>query len=90
MNWGCCLSIIAYFSTLSEAQGSADGCVTCVLGDFFKSGWDEWILPAVGTLQFLVPDSDRGPDTTIPEAPPKKQGTIGLPGSFDQSDSDYH
>lgn len=25
-------------------------------------------------------------DTTIPEAAPKKQGTNGLPGSFDQSD----
>lgn len=86
MKWGCCLYTFAYLSTLSEAQGEADGCVTCALGDFFKSGLEEWILPAVGALQFLVPGSGQGPDTTIPETDPKKHGTNNLPGSVDQFD----
>lgn len=86
MKWGCCLYIFAYLSTLSEAQDKADGCVTCALGDFIDSGLEQWVLPAVGALQFLVPGSDQGPDTTIPETDPEKQGTNDLPGSVDQSD----
>ncbi|MCJ1348489.1 hypothetical protein MMC31_006721, partial [Peltigera leucophlebia] len=86
MKWGWCFYLIPCLSTLSEAQGKADRCVTCALGDFFNTGLEEWFLPAVGALQFLVPDSDPGPDTTIPERDPKNQGTNNLPGSVDQPD----
>ena len=86
MKWGCCLSLVACSAILSEAQGTADDCITCAVSDFFKTGVEDWILPAAGTLQFLVPNPVPVPDTSIPKTDPGKQRTNDLPGSVDQPD----
>lgn len=78
------LCFLASSITLINAQGTAEGCVTCAFADFFKTGLEEWIPPAVGTLQFLQPDS--APETNIPKNEPDKQWTNNLPGSSDQAD----
>lgn len=80
----CYLFFIACSIALSEAQGAADGCVTCAVGDFLKAGWEGWILPAARTLQFLQPDSDPAPDTTFPKPEPEKQWTNNLPGKLNE------
>lgn len=80
----CYIFFIACSITLLEAQGTADGCVTCAVGDFFKAGWEDWILPAAGKLQFLLPDSEPAPDTTFPKPEPGKQGTNNSPGNINQ------
>lgn len=86
MNWVCCLYLLACSITLLKAQGTADGCVTCAVGDFLKSSWENWILPAASTLQFLVPDSTLAPDTPIPETDRENQGINDLPGRVNQPD----
>lgn len=78
------LCFLACLINLLNAQGTAEGCVTCALADFFTTGLEEWILPAAGALQFFQPDS--APDTSIPKNEPDKQWTNNLPGSSDQSD----
>ena len=72
MKWGCCLYLLACSITLLKAQGTADGCVTCAVGDFFKSTWEDWILPA--------------PETPIPKTDPDNHGTNNLPGRVNQPD----
>lgn len=58
MKWGCCLYFFARSIPLLNSQGTDDGCVTCAVGNFFKTGLEDWILPlAAVALQFLVPDS---------------------------------
>lgn len=71
--------------TRLNAQGTAEGCVTCAIADFFKSGLEEWILPAAGTLQFLKPDPALL-DPTTQKNEPAKQWTNNLPGISDQTD----
>lgn len=68
-----------------NAQGTAEGCVTCAIADFFKTGLDEWILPAAGTMQFLQPDP-APLDPTTPKNEPAKQWINNLPGISDQTD----
>lgn len=86
MKWGCCLYFLACSITLLIAQGTDDGCVTCALGNFFKTGLEDWVLPsAAGALQFLVPDSVPAPDTTKLREP-DKQWTNDIPGSVIQPD----
>lgn len=76
---------LAFSITRLNAQGTAEGCVTCAFADFFKTGLEEWILPAAGTLQFLLPDPAL-PDPTTPKNEPDKQWTNNLPGISDQAD----
>lgn len=78
--------MLACSITLLKAQGTADGCVTCAVGDFFKSSWDNWTLPAAGTLQFLLPKSTPAPDTPIPNTDSDNQRTNDLPGRVNQPD----
>lgn len=80
----CYIFFIACSIALSEALGAADGCLTCALGDFLKAGWEDWILPAARTLQFLQPDSEPAPDTTFTKPEPEKQGTNNLPGNVNE------
>lgn len=86
MKWGYCLYLLAGSITLLKAQGTADGCVTCAVGDFFKSTWEDWILPAAGTLQILVPELTPAPETPIPKTDPDNHGTNNLPGRVNQPD----
>lgn len=86
MKSGCHLYFLACSITQLNAQGTADGCVTCAVGNLFKTGMEDWILPAAGSLQFLVPDSVPATDTTIPKKEPDKQWTDNIPGSVDQTD----
>lgn len=81
MKRGCYLFFIACSIALLEAQGTADGCVTCAVGDFLKAGWEDWILPAA---QFLLPDSEPARDTPFPKPEPEKQGTNNLPGNANE------
>lgn len=71
--------------TRLNAQGTAEGCVTCAFADFFKTGLEEWVLPALGTLQFLQPDP-APLDPTIPKNEPDQQWTNNFPENFDQAD----
>lgn len=86
MKWGYCLYLLACSITLLKAQDTADGCVSCAFGDFLKSSWQDWILPAVDALQFLVPDSAPAPETTTPKEDPASQRTNDFPGRVDQPD----
>lgn len=86
MKSACCLYFLACLITLLNAQGTADGCVTCAVGNFFKTGLEDWILPAAGALQYLAPDSVPAPDATIPKKEPDEQWTNNIPGSLDQPD----
>lgn len=80
----CYLLFIAYSIAMLEAQGTADSCVTCAVGDLLKAGWEDWILPAARTLQFLQPDSEPAPLTSFPKPEPEKQGTNNLPGKVNE------
>lgn len=86
MKWGYCLYLLTCSITLLKAQDTADGCVSCAFTDFFKSSWQDWILPAADTLRFLVPDSTPAPETTIPKDDPDSQRTNDFPGRVDQPD----
>lgn len=86
MKSGCFLYLLACLITVLKAQGTADGCITCLFGDLFKSSWEDWILPAAGILQFFVPDSTLAPETTIPKTDPGNQKTNDLPGMVNQPD----
>lgn len=90
MNWVCCLYLLACSITLLKAQGTADGCVTCAVGDFLRSSWEDWILPAAGTLQFLLPDSTPAPETHIPNPDPDNRRINDLPGRVNQPDIELH
>lgn len=89
MKWVYYLYFLACSITLSKAQGTDEGCITCVVGKFFETGLEDWILPtAAGVLQFFVPDSS--PDSSpAPDAIPNEtdnQGTNNNPGSVNQPD----
>ncbi len=89
MKWVYYLYFLACSITLSKAQGTDEGCITCAVGKFFETGLEDWILPtAAGVLQFFVPDSS--PDSSpAPDAIPNEtdnQGTNNNPGSVNQPD----
>lgn len=85
MKWSCYLYFLACLFTLSKAQGTDEGCITCAVGKFFETGLEDWILPtAAGALQFLVPDSSPAPDAFPKE--PDKQWTNNNPGTVNEPD----
>lgn len=87
MNWVCRLYLVTCSISLLEAQGTNDGCITCAAADdLFKAGWENLVVPAENTLQFLVPGSAPVPDTTIPKPDPKDEGINNVPGIVDQPD----
>lgn len=78
---------------ISSSQGqTADECVTCVLGDFLKSGWsglESWfgnnLAPAAaGTLKFFDPNlgtNDSPLNFVKPETDPVEEKLNDLPGT---------
>ena len=85
MKWVYYLHFLACPITLSKAQGTDEGCITCAVGKFFDTGLENWILPtAAGALQFFVPDSSPAPDTIPNET--DSQETKNNPGSVNEPD----
>lgn len=85
MKWVYYLYFFACSITLSKAQATDEGCITCAVGKFFETGLEDWILPtAAGPLHFFVPDSSPAPDTIPNET--DNQGTNNNPESVNEPD----
>lgn len=85
MKWGRCLYFLTCSVTISKAQGTDEGCITCAVGKLFETGLEEWILPTAASLQFKVPDPSSESDTSIRKEP-DKQWTNNNPGSVNEPD----
>lgn len=88
--------LFAPLVSLTQAQGSNDGCITCYLGDLFKGGFEyelgDLILPAAA--RFFAPDLPSNPGATNPAQgfvepqtdPEEQRSTDRVPGITDQAD----
>lgn len=89
-------SLFASLVSLTQAQGSNDGCITCYLGDLLKDGFEyglgDLILPAAA--RFFTPDPPSNPGATNPAQgfvepqtdPEEQRPTNKLPGITDETD----
>lgn len=90
--------LFASLVSLTQAQGSSDGCITCNLGDLFKDGFEhglDLLLPAAA--RFFKPDLPSNPGSTNPAQgfvepptdPEEQTSTNNLPGITDQTDLEF-
>lgn len=98
------LFLLAYLISLSQGQGQDDACWSCPVGDLFRSGFDllieDAIVPAVGTLQNLFPNTVPVPGKTdssqgfvVPQQDPEEQkpsnpGSDNFPGQWRNPEPD--
>lgn len=83
--------LFAFRVSLTQAQGSDDGCITCYLGDLFKDnlehGLDDLILPAAPDLPSNPGATDPTQGYVEPQTDAGEQrSTNNLPGSTSQPD----
>lgn len=87
--------LFASLVSLTQAQGSNDGCITCNLGNLFKDGFEhglDLLLPAAA--RFFTPDLPSNPGSTNPAQgfvepptdPEEETSTNNLPAITDQPD----